>query len=63
MSGVKNSSAHEGVRTSTPSKSTSIVSLFLTSLKVGVKASYASLPEGRDTNVVPNFLRLIIILI
>lgn len=61
-SAVKNSSPQEGENVTTPSKSTSIVSLSPTSLSDGKNAAHASLPAWRETNNVPNFLRYIFIL-
>src|SRR3989339_1279469 len=56
-SGVRNSSAQEGVKVITPSKSISNFSSFLTVVNCGRKAASASLPDYRETKVVPNFLR------
>jgi len=58
---LKNSLPQEGVKVTTPSKSTITFSLFFTFLKDDLKAAKDSLPNCRLFKVVPNFLKKIVI--
>src|SRR3989344_142390 len=57
VSGVRNSSSHDGVTVSTPSKS---ISIGVAESKPGRMALNASSPAGREMRTLPKFLSLIV---